>query len=248
MSNQVAQTIGFYGFIFTYPLALIGHSCSLLTFSHKSLRNNSNGLLFIFLTISDILYQSMSIHDFIVAVLQVPIIRSAYLCRFRTFILNFSTVTSAWLLVLIGLNRLFRARLPYQQGRICTQKTVTLAVTMVCLFSIVFTCHILQAEFAFMFPKGNLCGPARFPPTVYSEFYYDIWPILQLLITYLIPICFVCVYSKIRVQRTMIITLMRREKLQQQMFILMIFSVGCFSICTLPYSIHRIVFLRSEAN
>ena len=75
MSNPTAQAIGLYGYILTFPFGFIGHICNLLTFSSKVLRTTSTGLLFIFLTISDIMYQLMSIFDFITQNLQISIIK-----------------------------------------------------------------------------------------------------------------------------------------------------------------------------
>jgi hypothetical protein len=71
-----------------YPLDFIGHVCSRITFSSHQLRVTSIGLLFLFLTISDAIYLPMTIYDFITIFLQLPIVPSAYLCRFRTFILK----------------------------------------------------------------------------------------------------------------------------------------------------------------
>ena len=247
----MAQTIGYYGYIFTFPLGFIGNVCSLLTFSSTTLRCTSTGLFFLCLTISDILYQLVSIYDFLEQILQVSIIRNQYLCRFRTFIFNFSTVTSAWLLVFISIDRLVCTNsLNYRLQR-PRRKKVICSTIVLCLCSIVFTSHVLQTEFAFILPTGNMCGPARFPLTSYSGFYYQIWPILKLLITYLTPnclmvICVFCIYAKLRLQRRLITISIRTEKLQQQMLIMMISSIVFFSICTLPYSIYLIIFWRGE--
>jgi hypothetical protein len=81
MSSPTAQTIGLYGYMFTFPLSLI-------TFFSPTLRKTSTGLLFICLTMSDIFYQLMSIGDFSVQIPGVTTSQSEDLCRFCTFILN----------------------------------------------------------------------------------------------------------------------------------------------------------------
>ncbi|CAF3153222.1 unnamed protein product [Rotaria sp. Silwood2] len=253
MESPLAQKIGFYGYMFTFPLGFIGHTLSLVTFSSQVLHATSTGFLFICLTLSDILYQLMSIHDFIVQVLRVATFKSVYLCRFHTFFLNFSTFTSAWILVLISMDRLIRVRFPHQQRRLCTRKLAALFIGITCIYSITFTSHVLQSDFGFSNPISKLCGPSRFALTFYSIFYFNTWPILQLLITYFIPSCLmivsvICIRISMNVQRIQFLRSRRRERLEQQMFILMASSIICFSICTLSYSIHRIVYQRSEIN
>ncbi len=88
MSSPVAQTIVLYGYLLTFPLGFIGHICSLVTFSSKSLRTTSTRLLFIFLTLSDIIYQLMLIFDFITQNLQVSITNSVYICRFLFLVVS----------------------------------------------------------------------------------------------------------------------------------------------------------------
>lgn len=250
MASALAITVGLTGYAFSYAIGFIGHTCSLIIFSSKSLRETSTGLFFIFLTISNVLYQLISIRDFIVLYLRIPTVPDANICRLRVFIQNFSTVTSAWLLVLITVDRLIRVRFPYQQTRICTQKMALYSTTIVCICSILFTCHVLQPSFAYTNVASNTCGPSRSPTTPYSYFYFEIWFLLQLIFTYFIPsilmiICVISIYCKIRLQRTLVVGVARRERIQRHMLILMLSSIACFIICTIPYSIHRIVYQRT---
>ena len=250
MTDPLAQKIGLYGFLCTSSLGFLGHAFSLITFSAKNLRLTSAGLLFICLTLSDTLYLAVSIRDFLTFTLQLPTLRSEHLCRFRTFMLSFAAVTSAWILVLIAMDRFVRTRFPYQQARICTPKVAGGSVAGVCLCSSLFACHVLQPSFSFSTPGMNLCGPARLPPTPYSLFYYNVWPFLQLIATYFIPSCLmtvalICIYSKVRTQRILAMGSTRREKLQRQMLVLMISSVVCFAGSAVPYAVYRIIYLRS---
>lgn len=242
--------IGLAGYAFSYAVGFIRHICSLITFSSKSLRETSTGLFFIFLTISDAFYQLISIRDFIVLYLLVPTVPSAEIYRLRIFIQNFATITSAWLLVLITIHRLIRARFPYRQARICTPRMAAYSTAIVCICSIALNCHVLLPQFAYTNVKSNSCGPLRSPATSYSIFYFNIWFLLQLIITYFIPSCLmiifvISIHCKIRLQRNLVVGVTRREKIQRQMLILMLSSIVCFIICTIPYSINRILYQRT---
>ena len=251
--SVVSQAIGFYGYWLTSPLGFLGHTCSLITFLSKTLRHTSTGLLFISLAISDLFYLSITIRDFLVFVARVPTIQAEALCRARTFLVSFSSMTASWTLVLIALDRWIRVRFPFQQGRICTQKVAICSIIIVCICSALFAYHVLQPIFGFTSPGNTFCGPTRSPPTSYSIFYFNVWPILQLSIVYLLPSCVMIVslmsiYSKLRVQQNLVVASIRREKMQRQMLILMISTIVFFNICTVPYAIHRIIYLRLGPN
>lgn len=253
MVDPTARTINFYNYVLTSPLGFIGHTLSFITFSSKTLRQTSTGLLFLCLTLSDTLYQMMFIYDFLVQTLQIRTTSSFHLCRLRTLILNFSIMTSAWILVLIALDRFVRVRYPHRQTTICRRKIVFYCLFVLILISFGLNSHLLYPDYPYFNRGNNLCGLSRTPVTDYIYFYFNIWPILQILIYYFIPICFILftltsVCLKIRSQRTLIQVSSRRTKLQRQMFILMISSVTCFALCTIPTSIHRTLNLRFGSN
>jgi hypothetical protein len=52
------------------------------------------------------------------------------------------------------------------------------AIVVVCICLSLFACYVLQPEFATSAVGGTMYGPRRSPPTPYSIFYYNIWPIL----------------------------------------------------------------------
>lgn len=95
MAGSIAQTIGLYGYLLSSPLGFLGHVCSLSTFLSKTLRRTSIGLLFIFLSLSDVLYLAVGIYDFIALILKIPTLSSLHLCRFRMFTLYFFSFTSS---------------------------------------------------------------------------------------------------------------------------------------------------------
>ena len=250
MESTVAQTISFYGYLITSPLGFVGHACSLITFLSETLRTTSTGQLFIFLTLSDTFYLLMGIYDFIALILRIPTFPSLHLCRFRIFTLYFLTATSAWILVLIAMDRCIRARFPFQQALVCTRKVAVVATCIVCVCSGAFTCHLLQPEVSFIIPGTNICQPPRFPATPYSIFFFNIWPILQIIFTYFISSCLMiaCVvglYDKIRRQQQHLARRSNgRERLQRQMLILMLSSIAWFIVCTWPFSILVVVSSR----
>ena len=170
MTSTAAQAIGFYGYIFSTPFGFLGHICSIITFSSEDLRRTSTGLLFIFLAFSDLLYLFISIRDFIAITLELPSIRNDHLCRFREFTSNFAAFTSSWLLVLISIDRLIRARFPHQAARICTQKSAFRLILLVCICSIAFTSHVLQPGFSYTDLASHWCGPPASSSTPYSFF------------------------------------------------------------------------------
>ena len=249
MASTVAQSISFYGYILTSPLGFLGHACSLITFFAKPLRLTSTALLFICLTMVDIIYLSISIYDFLALTIRVQVLVNFSLCRFRLFMLYCLATIAAWILGLIALDRLIRTRFPFQQARICTRKVAAFAVVVVIVCSVAFTYHLLTPEVNFIIPGTNICQPNRYLPTTYTFFYYQIWPILQILITYLIPsvlmiLSVIGISTKIRAQRNRIGALNHRKQLHRQMLILMLSSIVCFIICTWPFSILLIVSSR----
>ncbi|CAF1353845.1 unnamed protein product [Adineta steineri] len=242
-SLSLSQNISIYGYICTFTLGLIGHSCSLLTFSQRQLRSVSTSLLFLIITTSDILFLLMSLYDFLLINIGIPQLSPYYipLCRFRTFILNFTQTTSAWLLVCTGIDRLIRARLPHQTKRWCTRKNVIIVSVIIILFSIAFNSHVLQQSFGVALPFSLvICGPSLFITSEYSTFYYITWSPLQIGVNILIPallmvICILGIYQQIRSTGHV----RRNQNLQNQMILLMFTKIILFLICTLPYGVYR---------
>jgi hypothetical protein len=179
----MSSPITLYNLMVIYSLGFTGHICSLITFSSKQLRVTSTGLLFVCLGISDALYLSMTIYDFITITLHLPIMPSAYLCRFRTFIQNFSSITSTWLLVLISIDRFVGACFPYQQARACTRKKAWYSVAVICACSTMFTCRVLLSDFEYANVMMRFCGVPHSNPLFYAIFYFNTRSTLQLIVT-----------------------------------------------------------------
>ncbi|CAF0929971.1 unnamed protein product [Adineta ricciae] len=249
MTSTAAEAVGFYGYLLSTPFGFVGHICSIITFSSQTLRSTSTGLVFMTLTLSDMLYLFISIRDFVSVTLNLPSIRSEHLCRFREFASNFAAFTSSWLLVLISIDRLICTHFPYRTAKICTRKVAGCSIVAVSICSAAFTSHVLQPAVSYANPSSNWCGPPAFPSTDYSIFYYNTWTILRLMILYIVPSCFmivclVSVHLKIHRRPTIIVPSVRRERVQRQMLILMISTVIWFCVSTLPYSVYQIFYLK----
>ncbi|CAF1033817.1 unnamed protein product [Rotaria sordida] len=253
-ATSISSAIGMYGYVVTFSLGLIGHSCSLLTFSQRQLRSTSTTLLFFNITIFDMLYLFMSLYDFFLINLGLPQLSPYYisLCRFRTFIINFVQTISPWLLVFIAFDRVIRARLPHRTKQLCTKKNVIIILLMTILCTIAFNSHVLQSSFTVAFPFSHvICGPSHENLTDYGIFYYFTWPVLQIWINILIPAllmiaCLIIVYQKVR----SVAMVRHNQQLQNQMILLMLSKIILFLICTLPYGTYRMltIYLVDEQN
>lgn len=249
MTTSAARAVGFYSYIFATPLGFVGHLFSIMTFLSKDLRCTSTSLLFIVVTFSDLLYLLVSIRDVIAITLELPTIHDARLCRFRDFTSNFAIFTSSYSLVLISIDRFIRVYFPYQTARICTRRVASYSILIVCLCAIAFTSHVLQPGFSYTDPNLEWCGPPNFPATSYSIFFYDWWNVIHRLVTYLAPSCMmflslIFIKVKLHTRRTVIRGSNRRERLQQQMLIMMLSAVVWFIISTLPYSMYQIYYFK----
>ncbi|CAF3414324.1 unnamed protein product [Rotaria sp. Silwood1] len=253
-ASSLSATIGTYGFIATFSLGLIGHSCSLLTFSQHQLRSTSTTFLFRSITLFDMFYLFMSLYDFSLINLGLPQLSPYYisLCRFRTFIINFVQTISPWLLVFIGIDRVIRVRLPHRKKQLCTKRNVVIVLLVSSLCAVAFNSHVLQPSFATAFSFSRIiCGPLRVNLTDYGTFYYFTWPALQIWINILVPallmiVCLIAVYRKVR----NVVMVRHNQQLQKQMLVLMLSRIILFLICTLPYGIYRMftIYLAYEQN
>ncbi|CAF2411413.1 unnamed protein product [Rotaria sp. Silwood2] len=249
-ASSLSTAIGTYGYIATFSLGLIGHSCSLWTFSQRRLRSTSTTVLFLTITIFDMLYLFMSLHDFFLINLGLPQLSLYYipLCRFRTFIINFVQTISPWLLVFIAFDRVIRARLPHRTKQICRKKNIVIVLLVTISCAVAFNSHVLQPSFATAFPFNRIiCGPLRTNLTDYGIFYYFTWSALQIWINILVPAllmiaCLIAVYRKVR----NVALVRRNQQLQKQMLLLMLSKVILFLICTLPYGIYRMFSIYSS--
>ncbi|CAF1330203.1 unnamed protein product [Adineta steineri] len=256
-------------FRFGYPIiflfGFIGSIGSLLTFSRVTLRKVSTGCLFIVLGISDTIFLSMCVIDFVEFGLQIPFyhhIQYDSFCRFRSFALYVSQVLSAWTLVAISFDRWIRTRFPYKSSSICTPKKAMLLVFIILLLDIGIHSHILTPLYGMLIPGFAMiaCGPTIYSGS-YFLFYFLDWSIIQILIISLIPVVLMLIflidiYLNIQARKRAVIQPTHgshehnrsqyQKNLQRQMFILMLTSIGIFLITTLPVATYKITSARQS--
>ena len=94
--------------------------------------------------------------------------------------MNVAQLCSAWLLVIVSLDRWIRTRFPFKSGSICTPKTALIAVAILLVINIGLNSHILTAMFGMLIPGyvNGACGGTLYEPA-YMLFYYLQWSIIQ---------------------------------------------------------------------
>jgi hypothetical protein len=96
---STSSNIFLYGYLVVMIIGFMGNICQITTFSRKTMRNVSTGVLFLALSISDTVYLLLCLYVLIVYGFQIPD-QSNYgkTCQFRHFISYLSTNFSAWML------------------------------------------------------------------------------------------------------------------------------------------------------
>lgn len=102
LSNLSAATnIFLYGYLIIMCIGFVGNLCQILTFSRKTMRNVSTGVLFLALSISDTLYLLLSTYVLIIYGFKLSDKSDlAVTCRLRHFSSYFTTNFSAWMLTM----------------------------------------------------------------------------------------------------------------------------------------------------
>lgn len=87
---------------------------------------------------------------------------------------------SAWILVIISLDRWIRTRFPFKAGRICTPKNALITVVFMLIIDIGLHSHMLTPMFGILLPgfANGACGPSLFNPN-YMIFYFLTWSSIQ---------------------------------------------------------------------
>ncbi|CAF0771832.1 unnamed protein product [Adineta steineri] len=235
--------IRFYqiGYTFTFILGFLGNTASLLTFSRPTLRKVSTGCLFIILAIFDTLYLLMCVFDYLEFGFKVPFyphIAYSEFCRFRYFVMDVSQVASAWILVIIAIDRWIRTQFPFKSGSICTPKNALIAVIILLVIDIGLHSHMLTPMFGIDIPglAYGSCGPNYFTDKPYFLFYYIQWSMIQIFTTCVGPVSFmlmtlIAIFINIYLRKRAIIqptqtihgnqNMIRQKQMHKQMLILM---------------------------
>ncbi|CAF1488825.1 unnamed protein product [Adineta ricciae] len=239
-----------WGYLSLFIIGYTGNSASLITFTRPVLRASSTGTLFIALAISDygLRFQLDKRIDF------------NFMCRWREFLMNASQFCSAWILVIIAMDRWIRTRFPYKSAAICTQKKALIAIAIVC--SITIGLHVMFLTPLFGSSGSAIpyfdCIPMLRVLDDFIDFYYLKWPILQSLISCLAPaglilVFIVDMFIKIRLQKKTIHhqvhnqnrnqTIRHNYRVQNQLFLLMLSNVIIFFTTTVQIGVYRILYV-----
>jgi hypothetical protein len=173
-----------YGLGFIFLLGFIGNLASIITFIRPNLRVTSTGSLFLILALSDSVFLLVSIFDFVeVGLTQGPIFLTNYgsLCRLRWYLKGFIQFCSAWILVLITIDRWIRARFSFKVNTWCTRRNAGLAVFLIVTIGTCVHSHMLSAQLFGELLSGigtPTCGPID-PFGSYAQFYFTQWPFIQ---------------------------------------------------------------------
>ncbi|CAF1185345.1 unnamed protein product [Adineta ricciae] len=258
-----------WGYLCLFVLGFTGNISSLLTFTRPTLRSVSTGLLFIILASSDTIFLLVSIIDFLDFGLAIPLVsyvNYTILCRVRLFTASMTQICSAWVLVVISLDRWIRTRFPYKSSVICTQKKALLAVAIILILDIGIHAVMLTPLVGTIYPGVALlaCGPATWD---YLYFYYITWTVIQVFINCLVPVIvmlffLIDMFIRIRAQkrnagqqievqsrgRISNPAVRRNNRLQTQLFVMMLSSIAIFLATNLPVAVYRTVFPRQVLN
>jgi hypothetical protein len=89
-------------------------------------------------------------------------------------------ICSAWVLVIISIDRWIRTRFPYKSRTLCTPKRVLIGVILLIICDTIIHSPMLTPLFGMLLPGVAIvaCGPS-FQHIFYFYFYYFIWTIMQ---------------------------------------------------------------------
>ena len=173
-----------YGLGFIFLIGFTGNLASIITLMRPTLFATCTGCLFLILAVSDSVFLLVSIFDYVeVGLTQGPIFLTNYgsLCRLRWYLKGFIQFCSAWILVLIAIDRWLRTRFPFKANTWCTRRNAVLGVMLIIIISTGLHSHLLSAElFGELFPgiATAACGPAH-PFSPYYLFFFSQWPLIQ---------------------------------------------------------------------
>ncbi|CAF1421090.1 unnamed protein product [Adineta steineri] len=222
------------------------------------LRVTSTSCFFFMVAISDTLFLMISIFDFVeVGIVQGPIFLSVYdsVCRFRWFSKGFIRFCSAWILVLIAIDRWIRTRFPLKVNQLCTRCNALITILITIVLGIGLHGHMLSIQlFGAYFPgiPSVACGPID-PTSFYLRFFFTQWPIIQVTFISIIPVLLILASSinihlithkekkRIQPRSTNNHARIRQARLQRNMLLLMISSAVLFLSTTLPISVCQII-------
>jgi hypothetical protein len=177
--TNMQRNLALYGYILLFLFGYFGHINTIIIFLRQTLRSVSTSCLFICITISNVIYLSVCIYDFLYTGLGLTPVDSQTnpdlsnaLCRLRSFIQTVAMCSSAWLLVTISIDRWIRIRFPFKVNKLCTRKRVLFGALIILICAIILNSHLLLPSLGTL-PGVTICGPIS--SSTYSFFFRQVF-------------------------------------------------------------------------
>lgn len=168
-------------------VGLTGNILAVVVLSAGKHRRTTTGLLFLSLAVTDtVVLLSSVLAIWLGFVLEENfIIHSSASCKVHTFVTYWSLQISAWLLVMITLERIFSVIAPHRVKKIVTRRRVliclaALIIGLACLNSHIF--YGLEKEFNIFLNKTDCRVTER-----HEKFMFTVWPWIDFFVSFAIP-------------------------------------------------------------
>jgi hypothetical protein len=175
-------------------LGIIGNCLSIVTFSQRKLRTLSCGCYLLLLAIFDTIgLLIMSRPYFFKRFDLVHHLNSSFLCGLHFFLTKIFDELTPWLLVFVACNRLFLSRYPRNDQCFQTCRAALWSTFVLLFLLILINLHLLfgiGVGYSSLQPCVLVCGPLT-KSQIYLFFYLNISPIIDLLLSTVIPFCIV---------------------------------------------------------
>lgn len=187
--TQLEQSIH-YIYMIIYPIifiiGLVGNLLSSLVFSTTEISQNSCGIYFLLLAISDSIALIGGLHHCLTIGYYVSINCVAY-CRTRNFLVYASTDMVSWMIVAISVDRLLKVKFPFKSRTHCTHRLSKRVAAVITIILILKNIHLTSKFIGDLTPDAaDTCDPNPAYPT-YVHFFENIWPWIDLTSFVLLP-------------------------------------------------------------
>ncbi|CAF1107856.1 unnamed protein product [Adineta ricciae] len=253
--TPLQRNVVLYGYLVLFIFGFFGHSMSLTIFRRPTLCKVSTSTLFIYMTISNLIYLLTCFYTFIFLGLNVSRENKNMmnqLCRAYSFLQYFCMCCTAWFLLTITIDRWLRVRFPFRVKELCTRQRVTIGACVIVIVSAALNSH-LALPFIGVVGDATVCSTYPTANAAYQYFYLTIWPILITILQIILPIILLLAFSismfvELRRQQQQKTQLKRsdgggrrRVFLDRQMLLIMISSILLFFITQIPLSLFYIL-------
>lgn len=227
----------------SYAIGFFGNILSLIVFiSGKKFRNNSTGVLFLLMTISNSIHLWTLTTEFLNAFSVYIYPNEFFQCRLNFFIQNLSRAVSTYLATTVALDRFIRSELPIRSRVICTKRnSIKLTILYLIIYSILFSFWFCPLNSINPLTKACYIGQSL----IYNYFIYKIYFPLRFILVYAIP-ALIMIAANSRVIYN--IRKSRRRIVQSQQIGVSITRVQNSTISILTTSFDKMLFRMMVAN